>query len=101
MAEEGGLPTCRLSLVDEEVSKEERQMKDGGSSAFHKIPVIVVISVQFPFSNLNAQAFFSLSLLPSAAAVICFLRLDVRASGSFLASPLSSVSTKWRISMSL
>lgn len=46
-------------------------MKDGGSSAFHKIPVIVVVSVQFPFSIL--KAFFSLSLLPSAAAVICFL----------------------------
>lgn len=57
MAEEGGLPTCRLSLVDEEVSKEERQMKDGGSSAFHKIPVIVVISVQFPFSKLMPKLF--------------------------------------------
>lgn len=53
MAEEGGLLTCRLSLVHEEVSKEGWQMKDGGSSAFHKIPVIVVVSVQFPFFNLE------------------------------------------------
>lgn len=29
-------------------------MKDGGSSAFHKIPMIVVVSVQFPFSNLKS-----------------------------------------------
>lgn len=67
-------------------------MKDGGSSAFHKIPVIVVVSVQFPFSNL--KSFFLTLASPFCSCCYLFPMMDVRALGSFLASPLSTVSTK-------